>query len=102
MFFVFRCVFWLAVVFMVLPWPVDAPAPPAVSGRLLSATDPATKPRVRRAATPAAPRDDDVFGSLAREATDKLAQAARKHCSLHPRECLSILGAGSPPEPRQR
>jgi hypothetical protein len=101
-FFLVRCVFWLAGVFMVLPWPVDAPAPPAVSGRSLSATEPATKPRVRRAAASAAPRDDDVLGSLSREATDKLAQAAREHCSVHPRECLSILGVGAPPEPRRR
>ena len=101
MVFVFKCVFWLAVVFMVLPWPVDPLAPPAVGGRSLSAAAPATMPRVRRAAAPAAPRDQDVLGALSREATDKLTQAAREHCSVHPRECLSILGVGSP-EPRRR
>lgn len=112
MLFACRCAFWLAIVFMLLPWREDAPAPAWTGGQKPSAQKllgqkpldkaQAAMPRNRRAAAPAGSHDADVLTTLARAATDKLTQAAREHCSAHPLDCLSYFGMGAPPEPRHR
>lgn len=103
MFFLLKCVFWLAVVFWLLPWRTQESPAPRASRAEAARTEPA--PRAKAAAPRV--RAGEALGSLLDEAAESakttLAKSARDYCATHAAECLSLIArsaGGSAAEPR--
>jgi hypothetical protein len=89
-FFLLKCVFWLAVLFWFLPWRGGEPAPVAAHGAPGVVARPAEKKGVKPA---------EAFGGLFDDAASAagaaLAHTARDYCATHAAQCLSAAAAGA-------
>ncbi len=87
--FLLKCLFWLGLVFALLPWPQGDGR--GAAGRRNGAESKAiAKPK-----HPAAPAPGDALAAVTQAATDRLAAAAKEQCLAHPGDCLAILGAAA-------
>ncbi len=87
MWFLFKCLVVLAVVFFL----ASRDQPPETQGTTKAKVEAAHKPPT------AAPREADTFETLKRAATQKLADGVKEQCLKHPEDCLSVarsVGAG--------
>lgn len=104
MFFLLRCVFWLAIVLLAIG--ERGAAPVAVdSGERVPAAKSSGREAPPRSRGASAARGDALSG-LADQAKAKLIGAARDQCLAHPMDCLETLEqvgrAAAWPEPPRR
>lgn len=97
MFFILRCAFWLAVVFLAIGVLDGEPTSVKTAERTQTVNSHGKEAPARAASAPqknqsaSATRSEDKISGLAAQAEAKLVGAARDQCLAHPMECLQTL-----------